>query len=71
VGADDPTGAFALSRLDTPEMDHVPLGIFRNVSRPTYDDSVRAQVTAARTVEVTDGDIDTLLAGRDTWTVSE
>jgi 2-oxoglutarate ferredoxin oxidoreductase subunit beta len=31
---------------------------------------VRAQVTAASTVEVTDADIDALLAGRDTWTVS-
>ena len=70
VAADDPTGAFALSRLDSPEMDHVPLGIFRNVSRPTYDDSVREQIEAARTVEITDADIDALLAGKDTWTVS-
>jgi 2-oxoglutarate ferredoxin oxidoreductase subunit beta len=70
VAADDPTGAFALSRLDSQDMKHVPMGIFRNVSRPTYDDSVRAQVAAARTVEVTDADIDALLAGRDTWTVS-
>ena len=45
--ADDPTQAFALSRLDRPQMTHVPMGIFRSVSRPTYDDLVRAQVDAA------------------------
>jgi 2-oxoglutarate ferredoxin oxidoreductase subunit beta len=68
--ADDPTGAFALSRLDGPDMSHVPMGIFRDVTRTTYDDAVRAQVDAARTVEVTDADIDALLAGQDTWTVT-
>ena len=30
-------------------MTHVPMGIFRSVSRPTYDDLVRAQVDAAIT----------------------
>ena len=68
--ADDPTTAFALSRLDSPDMVHVPMGIFRNVTRTTYDDAVRAQVAAARTVDVTDADIDALLAGQDTWTVT-
>jgi 2-oxoglutarate ferredoxin oxidoreductase subunit beta len=47
------------------------MGVFRNVSRPTYDDSLREQVASARTGEVTDADIDALLAGRDTWTVGE
>ncbi len=70
AGADDPTGAFALSRLDSADFTHVPLGIFRSVTRPTYDDLVRGQVTDARTVEVSDADIDALLAGKDTWTVS-
>ncbi|NHA68079.1 2-oxoacid:ferredoxin oxidoreductase subunit beta [Phycicoccus flavus] len=72
AAADDPSGAFALSRLDSPEMTHVPMGIFRQVSRPTYDDLVRAQVDAA--VETaggpaTDDDLAALLRGRDTWTV--
>ncbi len=70
VAADDPTGAFALSRLDSQDLRYVPMGIFRDVTRPAYDDSVREQVTDARTVEVTDADIDALLAGKDTWTVS-
>ncbi|HET7760729.1 MAG TPA: 2-oxoacid:ferredoxin oxidoreductase subunit beta [Phycicoccus sp.] len=70
--ADDPSQAFALSRLDTPEMTHVPMGIFRQVSAPTYDDQVRAQVTGA--VEAAGGpagddDLAELLRGRDTWTV--
>ncbi len=67
--ADDPSAAFALSRLDSPDLGHVPMGVFRNVTRPTYDDSLREQVASARTGEVTDADIDALLAGRDTWTV--
>ena len=70
VDADDPTGAFALSRLDSPDMTHVPMGIFRNVSRPAYDDLVREQVVSARTGDVTDADIDALLAGKDNWTVA-
>lgn len=69
VSATDPSAAFALSRLDSPDLGHVPMGIFRNVQRPTYDDSLREQIASARTGEVTDADIDALLAGRDTWTV--
>ena len=69
---DDPSQAFQLSRLDSPEMTHVPMGIFRQVSRPTYDDLVRDQVNAA--VDTAGGPADDdalrhLLRGRDTWTV--
>ena len=45
---EDPSQAFQLSRLDTPEMTHVPMGIFRQVARPTYDDLVRDQVERRR-----------------------
>ncbi|GAB3071810.1 MULTISPECIES: 2-oxoacid:ferredoxin oxidoreductase subunit beta [unclassified Phycicoccus] len=71
--AGDPTQAFALSRLDSPQMTHVPMGIFRNVVRPTYDDLVRAQVDAAVDTgggPATDEDLDALIHGRDTWTVA-
>ena len=72
AGATDPSAAFALSRLDSPELSTVPMGVFRNVSRPTYDDLLREQVDSARTSEeITDADIDALLAGKDTWTVAE
>jgi 2-oxoglutarate ferredoxin oxidoreductase subunit beta len=72
-GADDPSQAFAISRLDTPEMTHVPMGVFRSVDRPTYDDQVRAQVRS--TIEAgggraSDADLDSLIHGRDTWTVA-
>ncbi len=73
VSAEDSTQAFALSRLDSPEMTHVPMGIFRNVDRPTYDDLVRAQVAAAVDTaggRPTDDDLDALIRGRDTWVVA-
>jgi len=74
AGADDPSMAFQLSRLDDPTMAHVPLGIFRNVSRPTYDDLVREQIDGAVTKaggQATDSDLATLLHGKDTWTVGD
>jgi 2-oxoglutarate ferredoxin oxidoreductase subunit beta len=71
ASAQNPAAAFALSRLDSPELSAVPMGVFRNVSRPTYDDLLREQVDAARTGEITDVDIDALLAGKDTWQVAE
>jgi 2-oxoglutarate/2-oxoacid ferredoxin oxidoreductase subunit beta len=68
-GVDDPAYAFALSRLSGTELDHTPIGIFRSVQRPTYDDQVRAQVDAA--VEGVDrrAALDRLLHSGDTWTV--
>src|SRR5699024_5947876 len=68
----NPATAFALSRLDDPSMQQVPMGIFRQVSRPTYDDGVREQVRDA--VEQAGGQaagptLDELLRGKDTWTV--
>jgi 2-oxoglutarate ferredoxin oxidoreductase subunit beta len=66
--ADDPSQAFEFSRLDDRTMAHVPIGIFRQVERPTYDDQVRFQVDEARERQG-DGDLAALLAGADTWTV--
>ncbi|WP_405970541.1 2-oxoacid:ferredoxin oxidoreductase subunit beta [Streptomyces sp. NBC_00988] len=71
VAADDPTQAFALSRLTTPTEGTVPVpvpvGVFRAVRREAYDDLVREQVTAARTGRASD--LRSLLHGKDTWTV--
>jgi 2-oxoglutarate ferredoxin oxidoreductase subunit beta len=53
-------------------MAHVPVGVFRAVSRPAYDDMVRAQVDSAVAGAhgpATDDDLTRLLAGADTWTV--
>ena len=71
ASATNPAAAFALSRLDSHELTSVPMGVFRDVTRPTYDDLLREQVHAARTGEITDADIDALLAGRDSWQVGE
>jgi 2-oxoglutarate ferredoxin oxidoreductase subunit beta len=68
----DPTQQFALSRLDDATLTHVPMGVFREVERPAYDDLVRAQVDEARERgggAASDDDLAALLAGRDTWTV--
>ena len=70
--ADDPSLAFALSRLDDPTLAHVPMGIFRDVERSTYDDLVRAQIDGTISGAggpATDKDIADLLAGRDSWMV--
>ena len=70
--ADDPSMAFQLSRLEDPTFAHMPMGIFRNVTRPTYDDLVRAQIEEVVTKAggpATDTDLATLLHGKDTWNV--
>jgi 2-oxoglutarate ferredoxin oxidoreductase subunit beta len=66
--ADNPSQAFEISRLDDGTMAHVPIGIFRQVERPTYDDGVRSQIATAQTQGK--GDLAALLAGSDTWTVT-
>ncbi len=48
--------------------------MFRKVARPAYDDLVRAQVNGAVEANngpATDDDLAALLAGRDTWTVTD
>lgn len=68
--ADDSAYAFALSRLSDQNLEHTVLGIFRNVSRPTYDDAARSQLEAARASAPHDtAALQSLLRGRDTWTV--
>ncbi|TIC80252.1 2-oxoacid:ferredoxin oxidoreductase subunit beta [Nocardioides sp. GY 10127] len=68
----DPTTAFAISRLtDAGYLNRSPIGIFRQVDRPVYDDQARAQVataTAAATGDRSDR-LAALLGGGDTWTV--
>lgn len=64
--AADPTAAFALSRLsDSGAIRRAPIGIFRQVERPTYDDLSREQLQIA-------GDtpsLQELVDGPDAWTV--
>ena len=66
--AADPSYAFALSRLDTNDFAHTPIGVFRQSPRPSYDDLMAEQLEAAREQQG-DGDLAALLAGGDTWQV--
>lgn len=68
--ADDPGLAFALSRLtDTAGMQTSPIGIFRDVERPTYDDLARDQlVTHDDPAERLDA-LQAMITGSDTWTL--
>jgi 2-oxoglutarate ferredoxin oxidoreductase subunit beta len=68
----DPTMAFAISRLtDSGYLNQSPIGIFRQVERPTYDDQAREQIATAQ--GDTPGDpadrLASLVNGGDTWTV--
>jgi 2-oxoglutarate ferredoxin oxidoreductase subunit beta len=66
----DPAYAFALSRLSDQNLEHMVMGIFRQVSRPTYDDAARAQVSLAKDTKAHHtAALQALLRGPDTWTV--
>ena len=67
--ADDPSLAFALSRLtDTGFLQQSPIGIFREVERPSFDDQIRDQITMPEPDERMTA-LQGLLNGSDTWTV--
>jgi 2-oxoglutarate ferredoxin oxidoreductase subunit beta len=62
----DPSTAFALSRLTDDPAGPIPIGVFRQVQRQTYDDAARAQVSFSAGA----ADLQQLLDGTDPWTVS-
>ncbi|MFC0862286.1 2-oxoacid:ferredoxin oxidoreductase subunit beta [Sphaerimonospora cavernae] len=63
---DDLAEAFALSRMDDP----TPIGVFRDVDRPSYDELMAEQL--GRAVQIHgEGDLAALLTGPDTWTITE
>ncbi|MFG3362228.1 2-oxoacid:ferredoxin oxidoreductase subunit beta, partial [Streptomyces griseofuscus] len=69
AGAASPTTAFALSRLADPDtLHHTPIGVFRSVERPVYDEQMTEQLDTA-IEQKGKGDLGALLAGGDTWTV--
>ncbi len=65
---DDPSLAFLLSRMQVPHFPE-PLGIFRRVQRPTYEDLMTAQLQEARAAYGS-GDMKGLLEGPDAWDVA-
>lgn len=68
VAVGDPSYAFSLSRLGEGEFACAATGIFRKIQRPTYDDLARNQLRMA--AEETRCDLQGVLHGNDTWTVS-
>lgn len=71
AGVAEPAYAFALSRLPGIDLRNTPIGVFRNVSRPSYDDLVQAQLEAAKAkaTGTPEEQLAGLLASGDTWTI--
>jgi 2-oxoglutarate/2-oxoacid ferredoxin oxidoreductase subunit beta len=65
--AADPGVAFALSRLPDLTLDRTPIGVFRDVTRPTYDALMTAQL---RSAAANPSDLQRMLRGTDTWTIT-
>ena len=61
--------AFALSRVTQDTHGGTPVGVFRNVERPVYDDLMAEQLATA-TAKRGEGDLATLLHSGETWTIS-
>ena len=67
--AKDPGLAFALSRLSNPRtLQNTPIGVFRDIQRPSYDRLVREQLAEVQ-AKHGEGDLQALLTGGDTWDV--
>ena len=65
---ENPSIAYALSRLSHGPYGPTPLGVFRNVKRSTYDAEVNAQVEGARN-DMGSGDMAQLIRSHGTWDV--
>jgi len=66
---EEPSLAFALSRLTLGTVGATPFGVFRDVERPVYDELMAEQIEAAQ-AERGVGDLQALVASGDTWTIS-
>jgi len=63
----EPTLAYLLSRMRHPEFPE-PIGIFRDVERPIYDQQIEAQIAETR-AKRGPGNLEALFNSGDTWTV--
>jgi len=67
--ADDPSLAFALSRMSDPvKLNNTPIGVFRDVAREVYDRQMSEQLDAV-TTKLGAGDLGKLLRSADTWEI--
>jgi 2-oxoglutarate ferredoxin oxidoreductase subunit beta len=67
--APQPSLAYLLSRMSYPEFPE-PIGVFRAVDHPRYEEELNKQVQTAR-AKYGEGDLEKLLNGGDTWVVGE
>jgi 2-oxoglutarate/2-oxoacid ferredoxin oxidoreductase subunit beta len=67
---DDPSLAFALSRLSHTPEGPVPIGLFRQVRRPVYGIEMQRQIDEA-VEKQGPGELAKLIAGKDSWTVGD
>ena len=65
----EPSLAYLLTRMRHPEFPE-PIGVFRDVDRPKYDEQVNEQIRLARE-EKGEGDLEKLFNSGDTWTVTK
>jgi hypothetical protein len=65
---EDPSYAFARSRLSSSPDGPTPIGVFRDVQRPVYGDLMTQQIAGA-TDRSGPGDLEKLLHSGDTWDV--
>ena len=66
----DSSFAFALSRLAHGPISATPMGVFRSIERPVYDEAMAQQLAAAQE-KLGPGDLSKLLTSGDTWEVPE
>lgn len=59
--------AYMLGRMEYPEYP-VPIGIFRDIERPTYEDMMQGQIDEA-IAKTGPGDLEKLIKGGDTWII--
>jgi len=64
----DPSYAFLLSRITHATHGKAPLGVFRDVERPVYDELMAGQIATAKEKRG-EGDLRELLHAGDTWTI--
>ena len=65
---DDPSLAYALSRLASGPTMPTPMGVFRQIDRPVYGDGMEAQLRSAAEQQGP-GELERLLGSGDTWMV--
>jgi 2-oxoglutarate ferredoxin oxidoreductase subunit beta len=72
--AADPSYAFAISRLSQADSRLSPMGVFRDVAAPSYDEQLRHQLDVAAAQapagQSTEEALNSLIHGKDTWVIA-